>query len=385
MSQGAFSDEVADLKGRLLFLGILAPPVDSWFDYKTEAAVKVYLGSVGHQANGMVDESLWTQLAADTAAWGYGVEQAKAGAYDSYFAPTEITEYAPPTATDTESSAPAVADSPQAAELRNVLRDLSTRVKALAGDHARAIDSACKHFVEDYAKRRVKELGQRITGEDYGKYLARHITGTAGIGITKLLAGGVAATGIGAAGTFVITTIWIGFSMAAERWVGSAVHDALSDRADFEAAMARLVMIVPDQVDAATDELKQLLDAEIDAIFEKLNRQEPLDPATTAWVTPLLTAGPTGTDAVIEYTFGIPTNKESVRLGVYEMLVEAFEQMVLDKFDTPTLMERVATPLIQDFSPGVDVEADAERARQQDHAARAHEAALEAAKRQRRQ
>jgi hypothetical protein len=385
MSQGAFSDQVADLKGRLLFLGILAPPVDKWFDDKTEAAVKVYQGTVGHQANGTVDETLWAQLATDTDAWGYSVEQAQSGAYDSYFAPTEITEYAPPAATDTGQGAPAVADTPQAAELRNVLRDLSTRVKALAGDHARAIDSACKHFVEDYAKRRVKELDQRITGEDYGKYLARHITGMAGVGITRLLGAGVAATGVGAAGTFVITSIWIGFSMAAERRVGSAVHDALSDRADFEAAMARLVMIVPDQVDAATDELKQRLDAEIDAIFEQLNRQEPLDAATTAWVTALLTAGPTETDAVIEYMFGIPTDKESVRLGVYQMLVEAFEQMVLDKFDTPTLLEQITTPLIQDFSPGVDVQADAQRARERDHAARAHQAALEAAKRQRRQ
>jgi hypothetical protein len=166
--------------------------------------------------------------------------------------------------------------------------------------------------------------------------------------------------------------------------VGSAVHDALSDHADFESAMSRLCMTIPDQVDAAADELKQQLDHQIDAIFAHLNQHQALDPATMAWITPLLTAGPTETDAVIQRTFGITTDKEAVRIGVFEMLVQAFEQMVLDKFDKPGLLDEVTTSLVQDFSPGVDVEAEAERARERDHADRAHQAAVEAAKAQRR-
>src|SRR5690348_2975584 len=95
MSQGAFHDGVADLKGRLLFLGALAPPVDTWFDDKTESAVRTYQQSVGHAVTGTVDEALWAQLVADSDAYGYSLDQARAGAYDGHFAPNHYAEPAP--------------------------------------------------------------------------------------------------------------------------------------------------------------------------------------------------------------------------------------------------------------------------------------------------
>jgi hypothetical protein len=186
---------------------------------------------------------------------------------------------------------------------------------------------------------------------------------------------------VGAVGTFVITSIWIGFSMSAERGMATAVHDQLSDHAEFEAAITHFTTVVPDRFAAAIRDLRRSLDHEIDQVFDKINNHQPLDEQTQAWVNPLLLAGPGATDAVIEHTFQIPTNAETVRVAVFEMLVEAFEQMILDKFDTPSLTERVLTPLIQDVSPGTDLAADAPHARERQHAARAHEAAEEAAKR----
>src|SRR4051794_31907214 len=95
MSQGAFHDGVADVKGRLLFLGFLAPPVDTWFDDKTEAAVKAYQHTVGHAATGTVDEALWAQLVVDSDAYGYHLDQAWAGAYDRNSEADQIAESRP--------------------------------------------------------------------------------------------------------------------------------------------------------------------------------------------------------------------------------------------------------------------------------------------------
>lgn len=381
MSQGAFHEGVADLKGRLLFLGVLAPPVDTWFDDRTETAVRTYQHSVGHATTGTVDAALWAQLVADSDAYGYSLDQARAGAYDAHFAPDRYVEEAP-AAEPAHPEDPAHAAAHDA-ELRSVLRNLSTRVLAFAGEHAQAIDSACKHFVEDYARPRLKQLDRRLTGEDYGKYLTRHLGGSALVGLTKIMAGGLAATGVGAAGSFVITSIWIGFSMNAERQMATAVHDALSDHAELDGAITHFVTVVPDRVGASVRELRHALDHEIDAVFDRINHHQELDERTLAWVNPLLTAGPTATDAVIEHTFGIPTDYDSVRVQVYELLVESFEKMVLDKFDTPSLLERVVTPLLQDAAPGVDLEARQQQARDREHAARAHEAATEAARQQR--
>jgi hypothetical protein len=323
MSRGAQAEQVADLKGRLLFLGFLAPPVDYSFDDRTETAVHQYQTSVGHHGPaGVVDESLWLQLCSDTDASGYTLQQALAGQYDSYHAEATVTVTGEHTDIEVK-------------DIRQELMGLARDLNALTGKHVAGMQSACQYF-QTYVNDRLANMDkQRYTGPDYLKYLTRHLVGEAGKEFTDALKFGLALTGVGAAGRFAITSIWIGCSMLIERKLGNAAKDAFADpQQTFGQAVPGLVARVTGEMTAAYEDAEKQFTAEINRVIHLLNEHKPLD-KEVAWVEPLLHGDYEVNQQFIEHYVGIPTNWVAVRDALYKLLVEAFEDMVINHDKPP--------------------------------------------------
>lgn len=380
LSLGTSADQVADLKGRLMFLGLLGPPVGTFFDEATQAAVSGYQVSVGHNPpTGGVDEALWHQLCEQTDASGYRLDQALAGAYDGYQAGNvtvvehERTDYRP-------------------LDIELKLDNLCTRVVAQSGHHAAGIGNACNYF-ESYAMARLKELDQEFSGSDYMKYFARHVTGSGGIELTKLLTAGLVLGGLPGAGVFVLTSIWIAGSMELERKIGTAAQQVLADKTDLRAAIPALCATISAQVLEEYSSVEKEFKNEVAKIIQKIrprdahNQHQPemLDAYTAAWVQRLLDAGEAGLDHFIETEIGIPTDWVAVRDRIYHMLVEAFEDMALAqaKEFKATPFDAAGAVVVQSANPGkyatpqdVLTERDAERHRRAVAAADAAEKKL---------
>ena len=316
LTKGMRSEHVADLRGRLVFLGLLHPPVADVFDDDTELAVWQYQGG-GDDASVVVDESVWLRLCNDTDGSGYSFEQARAGAYDAHRAEATTTTH--------EHS------DLRPRDIRSDLLRIADKASAMAGQLAVGIESACQFF-EAYATERLAKIDHaRYTGSDYLKYLTRHLTGEVGKELTGALTVGLAATGIGGVGELAITSIWIACSMEIERGLGNAAKGALADdQHDLAAAIPALVARLTSEFALQQREATKRFTKEIDRIVGLLDANVPLG-ADVAWVEPLVHANAEASEEFISHYVGIPTDWVPVRDVLYQKLVAAFEEMVLEE------------------------------------------------------
>ena len=94
-----------------------------------------------------------------------------------------------------------------------------------------------------------------------------------------MLAGELALMGVNAAGGFVLTSLWIGFSMSFERQVGNAAKNALSTTDKLEKAIPALTRDSHHGRAGRPRQPEGNFEAAVEDLVIKLNCNYPLDDA----------------------------------------------------------------------------------------------------------